>query len=82
MINGISGALGFTLAIVVFAGIREQMANAPIPKALQGFPIALLMAGLFSIAFLGFSGLNLTAFFEYFANFNWADYQAYLSGLF
>lgn len=82
VLNGTAAALGFTLAIVIFAGIRERMANAPIPKALQGFPIALLTAGLFSIGFLGFSGLDLRSFFEYFAKFNWSDYQAYLSRLF
>ncbi|HOP73782.1 MAG TPA: electron transport complex subunit RsxA [Bacillota bacterium] len=82
IINGTAAALGFTLAIVLFAGIRERLANAPIPKSLQGFPIALLTAGLLSISFLGFSGLNLKAFFEYFANFNWSDYQAYISQLF
>jgi electron transport complex protein RnfA len=82
VIHGIAAALGFTLGIVLFAGIREQMANAPIPKALQGFPIALLTAGLMSIVFLGFSGLNLTAFFEYFAKWDWNSYQAYLVNLF
>lgn len=68
VIHGIAAALGFTLGIVLFAGIREQISQAPIPKALHGFPIALLTAGLMSIAFLGFSGLNLTQFFEYFAS--------------
>ncbi len=51
-------ALGFTLAIVLFAGVRERLEHANIPKALQGFPIALITAGLISIAFLGFSGLS------------------------
>jgi len=41
------------------AGIREKLEMAPIPKALQGIPIAFLMAGLMSIAFLGFSGLKI-----------------------
>lgn len=82
VIHGVAAALGFTLGIVLFAGIREQMATAPIPKALQGFPIALLTAGLMSIAFLGFGGLNLSGFFEYFAKFNWNTYQAYLVNLF
>lgn len=82
VIHGIAAALGFTLGIVLFAGIRERMATAPIPKALQGFPIALLTAGLMSIAFLGFSGLNLTGLFEYFAKFDWNAYQAYLANLF
>lgn len=82
VIHGTGAALGFTLVLVVFAGIRERLAAAPIPKSLQGFPIALLTAGLLSIAFLGFSGLNLKGFFEYFANLNLANYQSYLSSLF
>ena len=48
---------GFTLAIVLFAGVRERIASNNIPKAFQGFPIALITAGLMSIAFLGFSGM-------------------------
>ncbi|NLW47339.1 MAG: electron transport complex subunit RsxA [Firmicutes bacterium] len=82
VLNGIAAALGFTLAIVLFAGIRERMATAQIPKSLQGFPIALLTASLMSIAFLGFAGLDLKRLFLYFANFNWSDYQAYLGRLF
>ncbi|MDO4289451.1 MAG: electron transport complex subunit RsxA [Eubacterium sp.] len=58
--NGIAGALGFTLAIVLFAGIRERLQISDIPKPLEGFPIALITAGLMAIAFLGFSGM-LTA---------------------
>ncbi len=57
MINGFSGAVGFTLAIVLFAGIRERMEFSSIPEPLKGFPIALISAGLMSIAFLGFQGL-------------------------
>ncbi len=57
LINGIGGALGFTLSIVLFAGIRERLEYSNIPKPLQGFPIALISAGLMSIAFLGFQGL-------------------------
>jgi electron transport complex protein RnfA len=82
VLNGIAAALGFTLAIVLFAGIRERMATAQIPKSLQGFPIALLTASLMSIAFLGFAGLDLKRLFLYFANFNWSDYLAYLGRLF
>ncbi len=59
LINGVGAALGFTLAIVLFAGVRERLETAPIPKALQGFPIALITASLLSIAFLGFSGLSI-----------------------
>ncbi len=55
--HGIGAAVGFTLAIVLFAGIRERLELADIPEPLKGFPIALIAAGLMSIAFLGFSGL-------------------------
>ena len=55
---GFCAAIGFTLAIVLFAGIRERLENADIPEFLKGFPIALITAGLMSIAFLGFSGLT------------------------
>ena len=57
LINGIGGAVGFTLAIVLFAGVRERLELADIPKPLKGFPIALITAGLMSVAFLGFQGL-------------------------
>lgn len=57
--HGFTAGLGFTLALVLMAGIREQLDLSPIPKALQGIPIAFIMAGLMAIAFLGFSGLNL-----------------------
>jgi electron transport complex protein RnfA len=57
LINGVGGALGFTLAIVLFAGIRERLELSDIPKPLQGFPIAMVTAGLMSVAFLGFQGL-------------------------
>jgi electron transport complex protein RnfA len=58
VISGTFAALGFTLAIVLFAGVRERLETAPIPKALKGFPIALITAGLISIAFLGFTGFK------------------------
>lgn len=57
IVNGCTAAMGFTLAIVLFAGIRERLELADIPKAFQGFPIALISAGLMAIAFLGFQGL-------------------------
>lgn len=53
-----AAALGFMLAIVLFAGVRERLESSKIPKYLQGFPIALISAGLLSIAFLGFQGLS------------------------
>ena len=55
--NGFSGALGFTLSIVLFAGVRERLELSEIPKSLDGFPIALISAGLMAMAFLGFSGM-------------------------
>ena len=56
--NGLGGALGFTLAIVLFAGIRERLELSDIPKSFEGFPIALVSASLMAISFLGFSGLG------------------------
>ena len=57
IINGFGAGAGFTLAIVLFAGIRERLELADIPEAFKGFPITLISAGLMSIAFLGFTGL-------------------------
>jgi len=57
IINGIGGAVGFTLAIVLFACIREKLEFNNIPNAFKGFPIALITAGLMSIAFMGFGGM-------------------------
>ena len=54
----LANAMVFTLAIVLFAGIRERLSAAPIPKALQGVPIALITAALLSMAFMGFSGIS------------------------
>jgi len=56
-ISGVGGALGFMVAIVLFAGIRERMATSPIGKPFRGFPIGLISASLMSMAFLGFQGL-------------------------
>ena len=50
-------AIGFSLALILFAGIREQLALSKVPKAMQGTPIALLTAGLLAMAFMGFSGV-------------------------
>lgn len=57
IVNGFGAALGFTVAIVLLAGIRERLDKNDLPKCLKGFPITLLAAGLMSIAFLGFTGL-------------------------
>ncbi len=59
LVNSISAGIGFTLALVLMAGIRERLELADIPKPLQGVPIAFIMAGLMAIAFLGFSGLSV-----------------------
>ena len=56
-INGLATAVGFTISIVIMAGIREKIEYNDIPKAFQGFPIVLLTAGLMAISFFGFSGL-------------------------
>lgn len=55
--SALGASLGFVLAIILLAGIREKLELADVPEALEGFPIALISAGLMSIAFLGFSGL-------------------------
>ena len=52
-------AMGFTVAIVIFAGVRERLETSNIPKYLQGFPIALITASLIAMAFLGFQGLKI-----------------------
>lgn len=56
-ICGFSIGIGFTLALVLMAGIREKLETSTIPKPFQGFPIALIIAGIMAIAFSGFSGL-------------------------
>ncbi|MBE6695007.1 MAG: RnfABCDGE type electron transport complex subunit A [Ruminococcaceae bacterium] len=58
VIFGFSAALGFTLAIVIFAGVRQKMTFANPPKAFAGFPITLVAAGLVAMAFAGFSGFS------------------------
>ncbi len=57
VLNGIFGALGFLLAIVLMAGVRERLETSKVPKPMRGFSISLIIAGLMSIAFMGFSGL-------------------------
>lgn len=58
VVYAFSTALGFALALTVFAGIREQMALANIPKGMRGMSIVLITAGLLSLAFMGFSGVD------------------------
>ena len=57
VLNGFGGAAGFAIVIILFAGIRERIQYNNMPKAFDGFPTALVAAGLMSIAFLGFQGL-------------------------
>lgn len=57
VIYAASTALGFTLALVLMAGIREQLSLVNVPKGVRGFAIALITAGLLSLAFMGFSGI-------------------------
>ena len=59
VINGAAGGLGFTLAIVLFASLRERVAKSDCPLAFQCVPITLIAAGLLALAFMGFSGLNI-----------------------
>ena len=59
VVYGITGGLGFLLAIVLFASIRERLVFADYPKCWDGFPIALITAGLMPLAFMGFSGLKV-----------------------
>ena len=58
VVFAISTAIGFALALVVFAGIREQLEMMDVPKGLQGMSIALITAGLLAMAFMGFSGVD------------------------
>ena len=60
VLNGAAGGLGFTLAIVLFASVRERVNKAECPESFKGFPIALIAAGLLALAFMGFSGLSIT----------------------
>lgn len=56
-VNGFATAVGFTISIVILAGLREKMAYNDVPESFQGMPIVLITAGLMAIAFCGFSGL-------------------------
>ena len=60
VVYGFSAALGFTLAIVIFAGVRERMKYAAPPKSFKGFPLILIAAGLVAMAFSGFSGISFS----------------------
>lgn len=59
VVNGFGTAAGFTIAIIIMAGIRERIEYNEVPKSFQGSPIVLITAGLMAMAFLGFASLNL-----------------------
>ena len=59
VINGAAGGIGFTIAIVLFASIRERVDKTDCPQAFKGVPITLIAAGLLAVAFMGFSGLKI-----------------------
>ena len=59
VVYGVTGGLGFLLAIYLFAAVREKLEFAEVPKSFEGFPIALVTAGLLALSFMGFSGLKI-----------------------
>ena len=59
VVYAVATAIGFTMALVIFAGIREQLALTDIPRPMRGVPIALICAGLLALAFMGFSGISI-----------------------
>lgn len=59
VVYGVATAIGFTLALWIFAGIREQLELSHTPKALRGVPLALICAGILAMAFMGFSGIKI-----------------------
>ena len=59
LVYGITGGLGFLIAIVLFASVRERLEFSECPKSFEGFPIALVTAGLIALSFMGFSGLKV-----------------------
>jgi len=59
VVYGVTGGVGFLVAIVLFASIRERLEFSEPPKAFEGFPIAMITAGLMALCFMGFSGLQV-----------------------
>lgn len=57
LVNSLGGGIGFMLAMIMFAGVRERLESCDIPKSLQGLPITLIAASLTSVSFLGFTGV-------------------------
>lgn len=60
IVYAIATALGFSLALTIFAGIRTQLALADVPRSMRGVPIALIVAGILAMAFMGFSGIKIS----------------------
>ena len=58
VIYAIATSIGFALALIIFSGIREQLALTKVPKAMKGIPLALITAGIMAMAFMGFSGID------------------------
>lgn len=59
VVFGLTGGIGFTVAIVLFASVRERLEDCDCPKAFKGFPLALIAAGLLALGFMGFSGFKI-----------------------
>ena len=59
VLNGVAGGIGFTIAIVLFASLRERVDKSDAPECFKGYPITLIAAGLLALAFMGFSGLSI-----------------------
>lgn len=59
ILNGFFAGIGFTLVLLLMAGLRERLERAEVPRSMKGMPIAMIMAGCMALAFLGFSGLKI-----------------------
>jgi electron transport complex protein RnfA len=59
ILNGFFGGVGFTVVLLLMAGIRERLEQSAVPKSMQGMPIAMIVAGCMALAFLGFAGLKI-----------------------
>ena len=60
VLNGVAGGIGFTIAIVMFASLRERVDKSDCPESFKGYPLTLIAAGLLALAFMGLSGLSFT----------------------
>ena len=60
VVNGVAGGVGFTIAIVLFASLRERVDKSDCPECFRGYPLTLIAAGLLALAFMGFSGLSIS----------------------